>query len=204
MNDISRRDFSKILGALTLLSSGSLISTGAQAKTYLTIEQAQKLLWGDTPLTPKSVELSKEQMKAIKKASDVRVRNSKVNGWTTPDNGWFIVDQVIGKHENIDLAFAFDNEGKVLGLEILTYRETYGFEVNNPKWRAQFYGKDHSEHLKLDYQIQNISGATLSCAHLTDGVNRLAQTWKLVLKDMAQPPKPDALPVTEMQTDNKS
>lgn len=184
MNDITRRDFNKILAALTLLSGTSLMSVGAHAKTYLTIEQAQKILWGDTPLTPKPVELSKEQMKAIKKASDTRVRYSKVNAWTTPDNGWFIVDQVIGKHENIDLAFAFDNQGKLMGLEILTYRETYGFEVNHPKWRAQFHGRDHSEHLKLDHQIKNISGATLSCAHLTDGVNRLAQTWNLVLKHL--------------------
>ena len=52
----------------------------------------------------------------------------------------------------------------------------------NPKWRAQFLGKDDSEHLKLDEQIKNISGATLSCRHVTDGINRLTQTWKLVLQ----------------------
>ena len=37
-------------------------------------------------------------------------------------------------------------------------------------------------HLKLDEDIQNISGATLSCRHLTDGVKRLLALYDLVLK----------------------
>ena len=128
--------------------------------------------------------LSKDQIKAIKKASKVRVRNDKLQVWKTESGGWFIVDQVIGKHENIDLAFAYDAEGKVMGFEILTYRETYGYEVANPKWKAQFNGLDYKEHLKLDKQIKNISGATLSCRHITDGINRLSHTWEQVLRHL--------------------
>ena len=67
----------------------------------------------------------------------------------------------------------------------MTYRETYGFEVNNPKWRMQFHGKNYTEHLKLDKQIKNISGATLSCRHITDGINRLSHTWNLVLQHLS-------------------
>lgn len=154
----------------------------AHSKTYLTIEQAQQLIWGATALTPAPLELSPAQQKAIEQASKVRVRNTKINAWKTADNGWFIVDQVIGKHENIDLAVGLTAEGKVNGIEIITYRETYGFEIQNPKWRMQFHGKNYSTPLKLDGNITNISGATLSCAHVTDGINRLTHTWNLVLK----------------------
>jgi Na+-translocating ferredoxin:NAD+ oxidoreductase RnfG subunit len=156
----------------------------ALAKTYLTIEQAQQLICGTTALSPTPLELSPEQQKAIEKASKVRVRNTKINAWRSADKGWFIVDQVIGKHENIDLAVGLTAEGKVTGIEILTYRETYGFEIQNPKWRMQFHGKNHTTALILDENITNISGATLSCSHVTDGINRLTHTWNLVLKTL--------------------
>jgi len=66
-------------------------------------------------------------------------------------------------------------------VEILEYRETYGDQVRNEAWRAQFTGKTHAAPLKLGTDIQNISGATLSSRHITDGVKRLLTTYDLVL-----------------------
>ncbi len=152
-----------------------------QAKTYLTVAQAKKILWGDAAMQPVTVELSKAQMKSIHKTSKTRVRSRVLKTWKVGQQGWFIVDSVIGKHENIDVAFALTADGKVKGLEVLVYRETYGHEIRNDKWRAQFHGRDHTEILKLDKQIKNISGATLSCRHITDAVNRLTHTWQQVL-----------------------
>ena len=177
---MDRRSFSKQLAAITLASC--LPVSLVHGKVYLTVEQAKKILWGDEGMEPLEVVLTKPQMKTIKKLSKTRVRSAELKTWRTDSGGWFIVDQIIGKHENIDMAFALTSDGKVKGLEILTYRETYGYEVQNPKWRAQFHGKDHTEVLKLDRQIKNISGATLSCRHITDGINRLTHTWDQVLR----------------------
>ncbi|MEM7390986.1 MAG: FMN-binding protein [Verrucomicrobiota bacterium] len=153
------------------------------SKTYLTVDQARKMLWGDEEsFRPADVDLTKDQMKAIRKASRVRVRNSQIKAWRTSSGGWFILDQVIGKHENIDLAVALTAEGKVKGVEVLVYRETYGHQIMNPKWRAQFTGRDHSAPMRLDKEIKNISGATLSCRHVADGLQRLCHTWNLVLR----------------------
>lgn len=166
------------------LGGGLLLCPLVRAETYLTVEQAQQLMYPDQPLQPMPVELSDDQMKAIAKASGTRVRNSKVNAWRTASGDWFILDQVIGKHENIDLAVGLSAAGQVTGIEILVYRETYGYEVRNNKWRAQFHGRDYTEHLELDDQIRNISGATLSCVHITEGINRLTQTWHQVLRTL--------------------
>ncbi|MEM8930474.1 MAG: FMN-binding protein [Acidobacteriota bacterium] len=170
----------------TIVLGGGLLLTRrvAWAETFLTLEQAQKVLWGDVSLEPLTVELSRDQRRSIAKASKVRVRHSTIRAWRTPEGGWFLLDQVIGKHENIDLAVALEADGSVRGLEVLTYRETYGDEIRNAKWRAQFHGRDHREHLKLDQQIRNISGATLSCRHVTDGINRLTHTWDQVLRHL--------------------
>lgn len=179
---MNRRSFTKYLSCFSL--SLALKPLQLHAKTYLTIEEAKKILCGNAKMEKVSVVLTKAQMKSIKKHSKTRVRNSVLKVWRVEDKGWFIVDQVIGKHENIDMAVALTKDGKVTGIEILVYRETYGHEIRNDKWRVQFYGRDSSEVLKLDKQIKNISGATLSCRHVTDGINRLTHTWEQVLRNL--------------------
>jgi len=178
-----RQFFRPLVGGIVLLSLRGV----ARAKTFLSPKQAQTALWGEKTLTPQPVELTQYQRKSIKKVCKVRVRNSKVSTWRTDDGDWFILDQVIGKHENIDIAVGLNADGSVKGIEVLVYRETYGHEVMNPKWLAQFIGKTHKDKLKLDKQIQNISGATLSSAHITDGINRLCETWEQVLRHLPLP-----------------
>ena len=46
----------------------------------------------------------------------------------------------------------------------------------------QFVGKTSQSPLKLDRDIKNISGATLSCRHVTDGVKRLLAFYEIALK----------------------
>jgi Na+-translocating ferredoxin:NAD+ oxidoreductase RnfG subunit len=87
--------------------------------------------------------------------------------------GRVIVDSVLGKFEQIDYAVALDASGKVLAVEILTYREGHGGEVRMPSWRNQFVGKTAADPVRVGADIANISGATLSCTHLADGVHRL-------------------------------
>ncbi len=158
-----------------------LISGISSAKQFLTPAQAKSLLIGKAKATKIDIKLTTAQAKQIKKLSKVRVRHKNLNAYKTAAAEWLIFDQVIGKHENIDVAFALTNEGKVKGIEILVYRETYGHEIRNINWRNQFFGRGHEKHLQLDQEIKNISGATLSCSHITDAVNRITQTWALVL-----------------------
>ncbi len=87
--------------------------------------------------------------------------------------GRVLVDSVVGKFEQIDYAVALDATGKVLAVEILAYREGHGGEVRMTGWRNQFVGKTAADPLRVGSDISNISGATLSCTHVTDGVHRL-------------------------------
>ncbi|MGH8040866.1 MAG: FMN-binding protein [Rudaea sp.] len=95
--------------------------------------------------------------------------------------GWFFEDAVIGKSELITYALALDASGKVTSLEVLDYRESHGGEVRLAGWRKQFVGKTVTDPVTLDNDIRNISGATLSCRHLTEGVHRLLQLYAHVL-----------------------
>lgn len=159
-------------------------STSGYAVTYLTTEQAQAALFPGVTLTPVSRTLTSRETAAIERTSGMRVRARTLRLWSAPDGNWFIVDEVLGKHEFITYAVALTAGGAVRQIEIMDYRETYGGEVRNEKWRAQFIGKTIAAPLKLDEDIKNISGATLSCRHVTDGVKRLLATHALVLQHL--------------------
>jgi Na+-translocating ferredoxin:NAD+ oxidoreductase RnfG subunit len=96
--------------------------------------------------------------------------------------GFFIVDYVIGKHLVIDYAVALDPQGRVNQVEIMEYRESYGGEVANPDWLAQFNGKTSHDPLEMDRNIRNISGATLSSRHVTEGIKRILAIYETCLK----------------------
>ena len=157
------------------------------ATTYLTVEQAQRLCFPEaTGFIPADVNLTAPQAKTIEKDSGVRVRLTSQKTWRAMADGrflgWVIQDEVLGKHEFINWVMALNADGTVRQIEILDYRETYGYQIREEKWRRQFYGKQHGAKLKLDDDIQNISGATLSCRHIADGVKRLLSLYELVLK----------------------
>jgi len=91
--------------------------------------------------------------------------------------GLVVLDHVIGKHLYIDYTVAFDTTGRVTKVDILQYRESFGGEVREAGWLAQFVGKTSGSALRIGSDIRNISGATLSSLHLTEGIKRLLGTY---------------------------
>jgi Na+-translocating ferredoxin:NAD+ oxidoreductase RnfG subunit len=91
--------------------------------------------------------------------------------------GLVVLDHVIGKHLYIDYTVALDTTGKVKRVDILTYRESYGSEVRESGWLGQFVGKTSGSALHVGGDIRNISGATLSSLHVTEGVKRVLATY---------------------------
>ncbi len=171
----------------------------AQATEYFTTEGAQRALFPSaTQFVDASVTLTDGQKDRIEELSDVRQRWDKQAVWKAMNGddflGWFIVDKVIGKHEFITYATALSPEGRVLGIEVMTYLETYGDDVRQAEWRQQFFGKSLQSQLDLGEDIRNIGGATLSCRNITNGVKRLLALQKVVL------PKPDLGPKDQHAT----
>lgn len=158
------------------------ISTSAYATTYFTTEQALQAMFPGKVLTPAFVTLTDAQASSIEKATDVNVRNKEIKVWKVTDGGWFILDEVVGKHEFITYAVGLNADGSVKLIEIMDYKESYGYGVRDESWRKQFVGKTSADPLKLNHDIVNISGATLSSKHIADGVNRVLATFAMVIK----------------------
>lgn len=136
------------------------IASPAHAVRYLSIEEAQKEAF------PSATHFSEVQAGRVWKAE----AGGKVVGF-------LVFDRVVGKHLFIDYAVALTPAGAVHKVEILEYRESYGGEIRNPSWLAQFVGKTSGSALKINGDIRNISGATLSSTHVTEGVKRILAAY---------------------------
>jgi FMN-binding domain len=168
--------------ALVALPISALVAPSAFAVQYLTVDQAQRSIFPGKSFAAAPIKPAPSQRKAIEQASGVRVLHGEQRVWRVSGGGWFIVDEVVGKHEFITYAAGINADGSVKQIEIMDYRETYGGQIRDQKWRAQFVGKNSKSTLKLDSDIKNISGATLSCRHITDGVKRLLAFYEIALK----------------------
>jgi len=168
---------------LILIPLAALVASApARATVYLSIEQAQTVMFGDQAMTAQTFVLDAAQIAAVQKDAGVPVNSPTVRVWRAADGGWFFVDAVIGKSDYITYAVGLTPDGKVKQVEVLEYREAHGEEIRFPSWRAQFKGKKHGDSLRMDDDIQGISGATLSCQHVTDGIRRLLAVQAIALK----------------------
>ncbi|MBS0447069.1 MAG: FMN-binding protein [Proteobacteria bacterium] len=159
------------------LAASVLAPTSAHAIDYLTAEQAAKLIFPDAdafearPLTLNAAQLQQLDAQGVKaRSASWRVQVAKRGG---AELGVVVYDAVVGKVELIDYAVGIALDGSVKQVEILSYRESHGFEVRLPAWRKQFVGKGVGAPIRIGDDIDNISGATLSCTHVTDGVRRI-------------------------------
>jgi hypothetical protein len=155
----------------------------AAATVYLTDEQAQQAMFPGGVFTPAPLRLSDDQRHALRERSGVHEPFREDRVWRVSTGGWFVIDEVVGKHEHIKYAVAIGADGAVRQVEILEYRESYGYEIREASWRRQFVGKTAASPLKLGSDIRNVSGATLSCKHVADGVKRVLAVYELALKD---------------------
>jgi len=154
----------------------------AHAKIYVSIEQAQKIIFPNKVLSKHPILITGDLQEKMRSASSIRHPFQGERIWRATDGSWFIVDEVVGKHEMITYAVGLSSAGSVQSIEILEYVESYGYEVAEAQWRKQFIGKTASDAIKLNQDIQNIGGATLSCKHITDGVKRVVTLYDLTLK----------------------
>ena len=166
----------RVVLAASVLAA-AVAPTSAFAVDYLSADQAAKLMFPDADaFESRSVTLDAAQLQQLD-AQGVRARSAnwpvRVARRGGATLGFVVSDEVIGKVELIGYAVGIALDGTVRQIEILSYRESHGFEVRLPAWRKQFVGKSASATLRVGDDIANISGATLSCTHVTEGVRRI-------------------------------
>ena len=173
------------LGALTGVASVQVVV----ATEYLSVEAAQKALIPQADRFSEVVlSLSPAQRERVAALAGPQPPHRSLRAFRALHGdrllGFVFIDEVIGKEDFITYAVAIDANGHLSAPEVLAYRESHGGEIRNAAWRQQFAGRQGLDQLRLQTDIKNIAGATLSCEHVTEGVRWIVALWQVAL----QPP----------------
>jgi FMN-binding domain len=170
------------------LMLGALLPVPAViAADYLSVDAAQRAIFPDAdgfqeillPQTP-------EQLQTLSGRAGPQPPHGVIRVWSATRGGvplgHVFLDEVIGRQSLITYAVGIDSAGSLRNLEILSYRESHGSEIRNAAWRGQFDRRDSLDQLRFRTDIKNISGATLSSEHVTQGVRWLLALWQSALR----------------------
>ena len=88
-------------------------------------------------------------------------------------DGVAVIDNELGQHEPITFAVLLGVDGALKRLEVMVYREAYGSEVREDRFRKQFVGKTAADPLRHGTDIVAIAGATISSKSMANGARRV-------------------------------
>ena len=148
------------------------------AEVFMTEEDAVRIILAGSERVRKDViRLSQEKKDVIEQ----RI------GWKFPEesfelyigetgdriDGYAMVHNTIGKHKHMTYMVGVDNRGVCTDVELLVFREAKGSEVRRKRFNAQYEGKTVSDPIRINKDIINITGATMSVRSISAGVKRV-------------------------------
>lgn len=159
----------------------------AHGRFYLTEDEALKIAFYDvTTVEKKTIWFEEDEIKEIESMTGQKIGIKRVSFYVGKKDGkitgYAVIDSVIGKKEFITYMLILEPDFRVRQVEILVFRESQGYEIENKRWREQFTGKDIKSPLQLNKDIINISGATLSCRAITGGIRKILAIFETVVK----------------------
>ena len=87
-------------------------------------------------------------------------------------DGYAVIDEEMGQHLPITFGVKISADGKIERLEVMVYREGYGDEIRELRFRRQFEGKSRHDEIRFGDDVVAVSGATISSKAMAIGVRR--------------------------------
>lgn len=87
-------------------------------------------------------------------------------------DGIAVIDDEMGQHQPITFAALIGTDGAMQRLEVMVYREAYGGDVAQARFRNQFAGKTATDPVRHGADIVAVAGATISSKALATGARR--------------------------------
>jgi len=148
------------------------------AEVYLTEDEAVQLMF------PESKRIRKD---IIRLTPEMKTRIEDRIGWKFPEeffevyigetgsqiDGYALIQNTIGKHKPMTYMVGVDRTGVCTNVEVLVFREAKGSEVRTKRFNVQYEGKTVYDPVRINKDIINISGATMSVRSISAGVKRV-------------------------------
>jgi hypothetical protein len=148
------------------------------AEVFMTEEEAVKIM------LPNSQRVRKELLRLSQKQKELVQQRI---GWKFPEesfevyvgesadkvDGYAMVHNTIGKHKHMTYMVGVDAQGRCSNVELLVFREAKGSEVGRKRFNSQYEGRTVLDPVRINKDIINISGATMSVRSMSAGVKRV-------------------------------
>jgi FMN-binding domain len=148
------------------------------AEVFMSEEEAVKII------LPKSQRVRKEVIELNQEKKGLIEQRI---GWKFPENafelyigetgekidGYAMVHNTIGKHKHMTYMVGVDAKGACSDVELLVFREARGSEVGRKRFNVQYEGKTVYDPIRINKDIINLSGATMSVRSISAGVKRV-------------------------------
>lgn len=145
---------------------------------FMTEDEAVKAI------LPQSQRIRKE---TIRLAQDKKSTVEQRIGWKFPEDsfdlyigetgdkvdGYAMIHNTIGKYKPMTYMVGVDHKGNCTNVELLVFRDAKGSEVGKKRFNSQYDGKTVSDPIRINKDIINISGATMSVRSMSAGVKRV-------------------------------
>ena len=149
-----------------------LAPSAAADEIFLTEAQAPVALFGQGMVGEgRIVHLTDAELRELSLAIGRRVEERDYrclsireasDGGAGPVVGTIVVLEVVGQTLPITFAVGVRADGTLQDVQVMVYREPYGKEINERRFRAQFRGKTERDPLTVEKDILAVSGATIS------------------------------------------
>ncbi len=145
---------------------------------FMTEEEAVKTI------LPKSKQIRKEMIRLTAEKKELIEQRI---GWKFPEDefelyigqtgdkidGYAMIHNTIGKYKPMTYMVGVDAAGTCSDVELLIFRDAKGSEVGRKRFNSQYDGKTVSDPIRINKDIINISGATMSVRSMSAGVKRV-------------------------------
>ena len=189
--------FTRVRGTSLLLSLGLILATDVFAaeriwdnelRRYVTEEdfKYEEFLTEEAALKtimPKSQQVRKELIRLTPEQKELIQQRI---GWKFPEDsfelyigqtgdkidGYAMIHNTIGKYKPMTYMVGVDAKGTCTDVELLVFRDAKGSEVRTKRFNSQYDGKTVTDPIRINKDIINISGATMSVRSMSAGVKR--------------------------------
>lgn len=145
---------------------------------FMTEEEAVKTI------LPKSERVRKEMIRLTQEKKELIEQRI---GWKFPEesfelyigetgdkvDGYAMIHNTIGKYKPMTYMVGVDAKGTCTDVELLVFRDAKGSEVGKKRFNSQYDGKTVTDPIRINKDIINISGATMSVRSMSAGVKRV-------------------------------
>ncbi len=97
--------------------------------------------------------------------------------------GYAVVTDQYGKYRPITMLVGVNPDFTVRGVRILVYRENRGGEVRRKRFLYQYRGKSSGDPIRINRDIINVSGATISVRGVNAGVRKVLHLLEMVYQE---------------------